>query len=51
MNDHWNVIEFNKIQKTFIQIIYIFGRKAYLIVYVIESTLRINFKVFHLDKD
>jgi hypothetical protein len=29
---------------------YIFERKIYLIVYVIESTLGINFKKFHLDK-
>jgi len=27
MNHHQNVIQFNDIQKTFIQIIYIFGRK------------------------
>jgi hypothetical protein len=28
---------------------YIFGRKIYLIVNVIESTLRINLKNFHLE--
>jgi hypothetical protein len=49
-NHHQNVIQFNKIKKTFIQIVYIFGRKIYLIVYVIESTLRIKFKKFYLNK-
>jgi len=29
---------------------YIFGRKIYLIMYVIESILRINFDFFHLEK-
>jgi hypothetical protein len=29
---------------------YIFGRNIYLIMYVIEGTLRINFDFFHLDK-
>jgi len=29
---------------------YIFGRKIYLIMYVIETTLIINLIFFHLDK-
>jgi hypothetical protein len=29
---------------------YIFWRKIYLIMYAIENILRINFKIFHLEK-
>jgi hypothetical protein len=29
---------------------YIFGRKMYIILYVIESILRIYIIIFHLDK-
>jgi len=29
---------------------YILGKYIYLIMYVIENTLRINLKFFHLDK-
>jgi hypothetical protein len=29
---------------------YICGRKIHLIVHVIESTLKINLNIFHLDK-
>jgi hypothetical protein len=50
MNHHQNVIQFNNIQKTFIQINVHFWEKKYLIMYVIESILRINFKYSHLDK-
>jgi hypothetical protein len=50
-NHHQNVIQFNKIQKKKkFKLMYIFGRKIYLIIYVIESTLIINFKIFNLDK-
>jgi len=48
MNHHQNVIQFNKIQKTFIQINVHFLKKK--INHVIQSTLRINFIFFHLDK-
>jgi hypothetical protein len=50
MNHHWNVIQFLKIQKKLFKLMYIFGRKIYLIMYVIESILRKNFNFFHLDK-
>jgi hypothetical protein len=50
MNHHRNVIQFNKIQKTLFKLMYIFGRKIYLIVYVIESILRIKFKFFSFGK-
>jgi hypothetical protein len=42
-NHHRNVIQFEKNQKTFIQININFWKKIYLIMYVIESTLKINF--------
>jgi hypothetical protein len=50
MNHHQNVIQFNKIQKTFIQINEHFLKFKKKIMYVIQSTLRINFIFFHLDK-
>jgi hypothetical protein len=37
MNHHQNVIQFNKIQKTFIQINLHFWKNIYLITYVIEN--------------
>jgi hypothetical protein len=49
MNCHRNVIQFNKIQKKTIQINVIFWN-IYIIVYIIESTLRIKFQIFHLEK-
>jgi len=50
MNHHQNVIQFNDIRKTFIQINLYFWEKKYLMMYVIESILRKHFKYFHLDK-
>jgi hypothetical protein len=50
MNRHQNVIQFSKIQNPIIQINVIFGEFRKQIVYIIESNLRIIFKIFHLDK-
>jgi hypothetical protein len=49
-NHHQNVIQFNKIQKTFIQINLHFWKKNIFNHYVIESTLIIKLNSFHLDK-
>ncbi len=52
MNHYQNVIQFSKIHKTFFQInVHFWEKKLYLFVYVIESTLRINFIFFDLDKN
>ncbi len=48
-NHHQNVIQFDKIQKTSIQINVNFWKKN-AIMYVNKSTLRINLIFFHLDK-
>jgi hypothetical protein len=49
-NHHWNVIQFNKIQKKIIQINVLVWKKNIFNHYVIESTLIIKLIFFHLDK-
>ncbi len=49
-NHHKIVIQFYKSQKKKFKLMYIFGRKIYLMVYVIESTLRMNLIFFPFGK-
>jgi hypothetical protein len=40
----------NKIQVFFFSIHFIFLKEKYIVVYIIEKTLRLNLKICHLDK-
>jgi hypothetical protein len=50
MDCHQKVIQFNNIHKKIQINVHFWEKKINLIMYIVESILRINFKYFHLEK-